>query len=272
MLKQGDDIIGYYSGTLNETQRGYSATEKELYAVIWAIMKTKGYLQGREFGLVTDHKALAYYKTKPGFGNPRIRRWHEELDEYNFKVQYRPGEEMAAADALSRCLSPSTQPKEVLVGEVMMEVDKEEADVLRIHQMLNHRKSISQELARAGIDVTPTELRHILGKCRTCLERDNQPSHSSRCIETTEPGEMLGLDLMEYKNDYIVVVIDYFSRKTFTQRLGTKHAGKMVPFLNKVYHEFPFKKIISDRGREFERSTAYHTITDRRTIVKVQVG
>ncbi|KAI5156990.1 hypothetical protein NEPAR06_2382 [Nematocida parisii] len=107
VLKQEAGVIAYYSATLTDTQQRYAITEKELYAVIWGMEKCKYYLQGVEFDLITDHQAITYYHTKPEFGNARIRRWYETLDEYSFVPKYRRGEEMIQADALSRSLRVS---------------------------------------------------------------------------------------------------------------------------------------------------------------------
>ncbi|CAB1111841.1 unnamed protein product [Ectocarpus sp. CCAP 1310/34] len=59
--KNGDDlnIIAYFSQRFNKSQRHYSATMKECYAVVLAIQHWRPYLWGRHFTCVTDHAALS---------------------------------------------------------------------------------------------------------------------------------------------------------------------------------------------------------------------
>ncbi|KAI5152397.1 hypothetical protein ENBRE01_3053 [Enteropsectra breve] len=255
ILKQKEGIVGYFSGSLSKEQKKYTITEKELLAIKWGIEKCKYYLYGRNFDVITDHKAIIYYKTKREFGNARIQRWYEELDKYDFNPRYRSGEEMIIPDALSRsephCMLDTGElnntPK-VCSTSLAQGLEKE---IYEIHCKLNHRKAIINELRKHDILISTKQLNTILNKCKTCLERDNQIIHSSKYIDTYEPGELFGLDLMEYKNLYITVAVDYFTRRVFTQWITSKTKEKIQKFINKVYTILPFKKIITDRGREF---------------------
>ena len=58
--KGGDLVIANYSQRFNDSQRHYSATLKECYAVVLAIQHWRPYLWGRHFVCVTDHAALRY--------------------------------------------------------------------------------------------------------------------------------------------------------------------------------------------------------------------
>lgn len=64
---------------------------------------------------------------------------------------------MVVADALSRSFA----------------VVDEDA-VLKIHVSLNHRKYIKSDLQKAGFNISETKMRNILGKCKICLEMDEQ--------------------------------------------------------------------------------------------------
>lgn len=52
-----DKSIEYFSKTLNNAQRNYSTTEKELLAIILDIEQ---FIWGKRFVLYTDHEALTY--------------------------------------------------------------------------------------------------------------------------------------------------------------------------------------------------------------------
>ncbi|RVW19944.1 hypothetical protein CK203_115152 [Vitis vinifera] len=57
-------VIYYASKTLNEAQRNYTTTEKELLAVVFALDKFRAYLVGSFIVVFTDHSALKYLLTK----------------------------------------------------------------------------------------------------------------------------------------------------------------------------------------------------------------
>ena len=57
-------VIYYASKTLNEAQRNYTTTEKELLAVVFALDKFRAYLVGSFIVIFTNHSALKYQLTK----------------------------------------------------------------------------------------------------------------------------------------------------------------------------------------------------------------
>jgi hypothetical protein len=72
-----------------------------MLVVIWGIKRFDYELGGKRFHLITDHKALEEIRTKERFGNGRVCRWIERIQEYDFSVEYRKGEELVTADAPS---------------------------------------------------------------------------------------------------------------------------------------------------------------------------
>lgn len=95
--------ISYASATLDETKRNYSATERGAYAIYWAVNQFRPYLHGRKFQLQTDHKALEYiFEGKAR--NQKLSRWALTIQEFDFEVVYRKGEQNGNADGLSRLM------------------------------------------------------------------------------------------------------------------------------------------------------------------------
>jgi hypothetical protein len=94
--------IQWASKKLTPTERRYGITEKEMYAVVWGIKKFEYELRGRKFRLVTDHKALTEIRKKGQFNNDRVNRWADLIQEFDFEVEYKKGEELVVPDALSR--------------------------------------------------------------------------------------------------------------------------------------------------------------------------
>jgi len=67
-------VICYASRTLDHAQRNYTTTEKELYAVVFALEKFRPYLLGVEVIVFSDHTALKALLQKND-SKPRLIRW-----------------------------------------------------------------------------------------------------------------------------------------------------------------------------------------------------
>lgn len=94
-------IISYASRSLNRTEQKYAQTEKEALALVYAVERFHFYIFGREFELVTDHKALETIFSPKAKPCARIERWVLRLQSYRYKVIYKPGK-TNIADPLSR--------------------------------------------------------------------------------------------------------------------------------------------------------------------------
>jgi hypothetical protein len=73
----------------------------ETIAILEALLKWEDKLLGRRFLVVTDHKALEFFKTQKRL-NSRQARWMEFLARFDFDITYVKGETNLVADALSR--------------------------------------------------------------------------------------------------------------------------------------------------------------------------
>ena len=97
-----DDLlvpVAYASRTLRDNEKGYSAFLIEMAAVVFAITHWHTYLYGRFFKVYCDHKPMVNL----GSVHKRtLNRLQELMLEYNFELQYNPGNMNGPADALSR--------------------------------------------------------------------------------------------------------------------------------------------------------------------------
>lgn len=104
--------IAYASRTLNDTECNWSATEKELAAIVWAVKHFRPYIYGTKFQLRTDHKALLWLRQKKDL-NRKLLNMKLELEEYEFSITYKKGTLNSNADALSRIEPENLAPAEL---------------------------------------------------------------------------------------------------------------------------------------------------------------
>ena len=91
--------IAFVSKALSTSQRRWSTTEKECYAIYYSIRKLDYLLRDRHFTLRTDHRNLTFMNKN---SSPKVIRWKLEVQEYDFNLEYIPGPENVEADMLSR--------------------------------------------------------------------------------------------------------------------------------------------------------------------------
>jgi hypothetical protein len=105
VLSQGEigkDLpIAYVSRNLNNAEKNYTTSEKELLAIVWGVKHFRPYLYGRKFKIASDHKPLTWIMNvkDPGSG---MLRWRIKLEEYDSEIVYKRGALNTNADALSR--------------------------------------------------------------------------------------------------------------------------------------------------------------------------
>ena len=99
--KDNEHPIEYASRLLLAAEKNYSTTEREALAVVWAVKKFRGYIEGSEISVLTDHQPLKWlFSLKSPTG--RLARWALELQPYNIQFGYMPGRQNIVADTLSR--------------------------------------------------------------------------------------------------------------------------------------------------------------------------
>ena len=93
--------IAYFSQTLSKPETRYCVTRRELLAVLKATEHFHPYLYGNQFLIRTDHASLRWLLS---FKNPegQMARWLQKLQQYDFNIEHRPGNQHGNADALSR--------------------------------------------------------------------------------------------------------------------------------------------------------------------------
>lgn len=101
VLMQNGRPITYYSKALLGQALGHCTYEKELMAIVLLVHQRRNYLLGWWFRIRTDHKSLKYL-LEQRISTMDQQRWLVKLKGYDYEIEYRPGRENLAADALSR--------------------------------------------------------------------------------------------------------------------------------------------------------------------------
>ena len=125
--------VAFYHHTLNRAEQGYSATERELLAIVVAVKKYRVYL-GKHFDLITDHQALRWLRSlDPDNETGRRGRWLDFLQQFDMNVIQKKGRspEMKIADYLSR-VQQMNHGEENLKLISAVTGDKEESDQMLV--------------------------------------------------------------------------------------------------------------------------------------------
>ena len=109
--------VAFLSHTFSETQCKWSTTEQEAFGVYYTITKWNYYLQGANIIVRNDHKPLARFLNGKNANN-KVNRWSLELATYNITFKWISGTKNKAADCLSRLVSPTRMPINMLTASV----------------------------------------------------------------------------------------------------------------------------------------------------------
>ena len=97
--------ISFASRFLNSNEERYSINELELLGVVWSIEYFKNYLYGKDFSIITDHRALLSilkeHRSNKSY-NSRLSLWVDRLLPYQFKIEHLPGAKMGLVNYISR--------------------------------------------------------------------------------------------------------------------------------------------------------------------------
>ena len=145
-MKDGlEQPIAFASRTLSVAEKKYAQLDKEALSIVFGVKHFHQNLYGRKFSILSDHKPLQYLlvekKGIPTMASARLQRWALTLSAYDYAIGYKPENQHANADALSR-LPLSDHPKDVPMP----------GDVILLFETLNNSS------------LTPTEIRTLTDK------------------------------------------------------------------------------------------------------------
>ena len=136
VLHQGDGPIAFFSRAVAPHHAKLPAYERELIGLVKAVRNWRPYLWGRAFTVRTDHSSLKFILDQRLSTIPQ-HAWVSKLFGYDLMVEYRPGKQNGAADALSR------RHEDALAVHALSMPSFEVFDTLRQELAADHR---AQEL------------------------------------------------------------------------------------------------------------------------------
>ena len=102
-----------------------------MLAVVFGISRFHTYLYGRPFRVITDHKPLEMIAKTPLLrAPPRLQRMLQNIQGYDFTIEYRQGKTMTLADTLSRL----PNPKDKGAAELDLRFDGTEMTTAEVHR------------------------------------------------------------------------------------------------------------------------------------------
>ncbi|SPC64434.1 related to pol protein [Ustilago sp. UG-2017b] len=95
--------VAFYSRKMSSAERNYEIHDKELLAVVACLTQWRHMLAGlpNQLVILTDHEALKYFKSQRRITGCQAR-WAVLLADFDFILQYRPGDKGGEPDALTR--------------------------------------------------------------------------------------------------------------------------------------------------------------------------
>ena len=170
-LGSGLQPIAFLSHKMIEAETRYPTHEQELLAIVHACKEWRHYLYGKKFTVQTDHKSITHFKTQQHM-SPRQIRWSEYLQQFDYTIEYKAGNENVVADALSRRHDHETSNNLNTLNQVNIEM-KQDTEL--------------NTLIRQAYELEP-ELKMII---EDLSQRTNNEQHRNTEYTLTENGLIL---------------------------------------------------------------------------------
>lgn len=260
-------VICFASRSLSKSEANYSPTKKELLAIIWSLQKFSGYVYGRRFTLMTDHRALTYLFSQKN-PNRMMIEWFDTLLAHDFDIIHVAGKHNVVADGLSRMFE-TTSFNALTRAHVIRDKTEptteaaKKAAIEKAHSFGHFgEQAIFQKLWHEGFwwKSIREDIRAVTSSCTPCLRYNVQRKgfHPLKIISASLPWDHVAIDLVvniprsEDGKDTLLVIVDIMTKFAILRCLKGKSMAAISKSLWEVISVFGVPKIIqSDNGTEF---------------------
>ncbi len=243
---------GFMSKKFTYAQQHYSVHELETLAILEALQKWEDKLIGRRLHVITDHKALEFFKTQAHLSS-RQRRWMDYMSKFDFDITYIKGEYNKVADCLSRYYESDTS-----------------ADVHEFHDYVQADRRIDpdgedlpmERLQEVKERVVEIRAMHAMETRRSLRLRETQERREEEADAMRQPEPIRGSEEQSTRstpmddNNTLGRMIRGERSKNATPLLGLDQ-GEDNSFLDAVkkgYPEDPLTKIVLERPENYSKS------------------
>jgi hypothetical protein len=260
----GDEMpISFLSKAFNTTEQKWSTIEQEAFAIFHAVMSFCHYLRGHRFTIQTDHRNLVFIEKSEA---PKIVRWRLRLQAYDFDIVHIPGKSNVVPDVLSRCLHIASQDITHVLSLCLTVTDDHSDLISTVHNCVVGHRGINHSVTRLKMlghnwSGMKSEVSTFIESCPTCQKTRLAGPHTDvreGNIMSSEPYETISIDIAgpypedDYKNKYIIAVVDNFTRFTELFARPAQTARAVAECLLDVFGRYGApKKVRSDQGTQF---------------------
>uniref|UniRef100_A0A0A9DFI0 Uncharacterized protein n=1 Tax=Arundo donax TaxID=35708 RepID=A0A0A9DFI0_ARUDO len=160
VLHQGQGPIAFFSKTVAPQHAKLAAYERELIGLVHVVRHWQPYLWMRSFTIRTDHCSLKFLLDQRLSTIPQ-HTWVSKLFGYTFKVEFKPGKQNAAADALSRRDENGLQSQALAISRPEFVLFEEfRREVATLSKIIAKRKDIDDDIVSASWSVVDGFVMH----------------------------------------------------------------------------------------------------------------
>lgn len=269
--------IKFSSRALSTAERNYSATKRELLAVVFSLIRFHFYIWGVHFLLFTDHRALTFMFTQKDL-NSILMNWLDTLLSYNFTILHRPGILNILPDTFSRIFGPllhllqekrsmtvhSQELSSSMTEDTIPSVPEHERSKLIEQAHLKGHfgvKKMVLDLIYSGKrwPSMRLDIAKFLKECKACQRWtiSQEGYHPLTPIRASSPIDAIAIDTSHSfptsprGNNVLLIVVCVFTRFLFLRALPDNSAHSVAKALFLIFCDFGFPRIIqSDNGPE----------------------
>src|ERR1700723_2402009 len=170
---------GFMSKKFTGAQLNYYVFEMETIAILEALLKWEDKLIGNRIHIVTDHRALEFFKTQRRLSSCQMR-WIEFLKRFDYDIQYIKGTSNKVADSLSRYYQSDTDEDnhpsyDYITVDTLLDQEGEDLPWIRMIEVraMTHSRTLREspekrDIIAENLDSPITNGKASCDTCPTC--------------------------------------------------------------------------------------------------------